>query len=92
MATLTVIEAWVGESEALLQQCPWTDKPLRALNCLACESLQYFGRTDGPEFLQVYFCDDPAYESLGNLNIAETEEDLSMNCDGTVELLQIIYN
>ena len=41
----------------------------RALNCLARESLGYFGRADGPalaDFLQDYFCgDDPAYESPG---------------------------
>ena len=76
----------------------------RALNCLARESLDYFGRTDGPalaDFLQDYFCgDDPAYESPGKYPhtcsgcilyliaiIDETEEDLSMNCDGTFELL-----
>ena len=41
----------------------------RALNCLARESLHFFGSGDGPAlayFLQDYFCrDDSAYESPG---------------------------
>ena len=53
------------------------------------------------DFLQDYFCgDDPAYEPPGKYLhtcsccvlyliaiIDETEDDLSMNCDGTVNLL-----
>ena len=77
---------------------------VRALNCLARESLGYFGRADGPALansLQDYFVGMTLPMNLRvstctlalvpyftlSLLLDEAEEELSMNCDGTVELL-----
>ena len=70
-APVPVVETLVdGEAKRSYSHAMSMDREAaHTLNCLARESLGYFGRTDGPalaDFLQDYFCgDDPAYESPG---------------------------